>query len=241
MALLIQSASSCSGISDISQSPTSCIITPSSLNLCQTAASSNLSNHVIPINIEQTIDTKISSTENNTPSQNDQSMDSTHDNGIKHESQDGECIQVCPSSHNIHHGQYDKPICCRKLIHHLDKETTVHLKVNDNLTRKTLYAPVVTRLSDKKVMKWYQDENLTFCPKLNPLSIKLAQERSLKIDQIQAKAAAVAAARVASFYSEYTFKPVVSEKSMQLVQNLDTGFLMRQQQHIKRRQKLVCK
>lgn len=240
MALLIQSASSCSGFSDISQSPTSCIITPSSLNLCQTTASSNLSNHVIPINREQMIDTKISSTENNTPSKNDQSMDSAHENSIKHESQDGECIPVCPSSQNIHHDQYDKPICCRKLIHHLEKETTVHhSKVNDNLARKALHDPVVTRLSDKKVMKWYQDENLTFCPKLNPLSIKLAQERSLKIDQIQAKAAAIAAARVASFYSEYTFKPVVSEKSMQLVQSLDTGFLTRQQQHIKRRQKLM--
>ena len=131
-----------------------------------------------------------------------------------------------------------KPKCCRKLIDRFEKaerENEIDAKehIRSNLS-------VFKRLADHKPPKrTFYDDNLTFCPKLNPLSVRLAQERSEKLEEVQSRAASIAASRVAKMYADYTFKPVVSNRSLQLAQNLGIGFLTRQQEHIKKRQKLV--
>ena len=51
--------------------------------------------------------------------------------------------------------------------------------------------------------------------------------------------AQAAAARMAEAYAEYTFRPQVSQRSLQIAKDLGTSFLARQQMHLERRQKVV--
>ncbi len=144
-----------------------------------------------------------------------------------------------------------KPSCCRQLIHRFDKEAETAAAREDGSNKKCPPHPpqlirlsntqsVFNRLCDHRPRKHpHYDENLTFCPKLNPVSRKLAQERSEKLDEIQSKAALVAATRIARIYADYTFKPVVSERSMRIAQNMGVEFLTRQEQHLQKRQKFV--
>ena len=99
---------------------------------------------------------------------------------------------------------------------------------------------MVTRLSEvRKSKEQIYKEQLTFSPKLNALSLKLAQDRSERQEEVEARAAELTAARLSEFYSEYTFKPKVSEKSLRIAEGLGVGFLTRQELHLQRRQKMV--
>ena len=87
---------------------------------------------------------------------------------------------------------------------------------------------MVTRLSEsKKNKESCCNSNHTFSPKLNALSLKLAQERAVRQEEVEARAAELAAARLNEFYSEYTFRPKVSERSMKIAEGLGVGFLTR--------------
>ena len=136
-----------------------------------------------------------------------------------------------------------KPSCCRKLIHEFEKELTFHPKLNPSSLKianhKRCHQPLLTRLTKGKGKPSLYDEKFTFSPKLNAMSIKLAQERAEKIDQVQARAATLAALNVAEAYSEYTFKPNLLSRSIHIAEKLNTDFLGRQKLHVIRRQQLV--
>ena len=139
-----------------------------------------------------------------------------------------------------------KASCSRKLIHQFEKEHTFRPKLNPSslkIVGQRQHQPLLSRLSEAKRAQGnnthYFDKNLTFAPKLNSLSIKLAQERAGKLHEVQSKAAALAAIRIAEIHSEYTFKPAVLGRSIRIAEKLDMGFLGRQQQHIARKQQLV--
>lgn len=138
---------------------------------------------------------------------------------------------------------FAKPPCCRKLIHQFEKELTFHPRLN-TATRRLVsrnpqcQLPVVTRLADSnRTLKPYYDDSFTFSPKLNPLSVKLAQERAAKLQEMQEKGMIVAGAKM--FEERYTFRPNLSKKSQKIAETLDIDFHTRQQQHIERRQKKV--
>lgn len=85
-------------------------------------------------------------------------------------------------------------------------------------------------------MKTHQRVNfeceLTFAPKLNALSIKLAKERGEKIRSGTEK-------RITNSSDEFTFKPKVSSNSVKIVQQLKTTFMDRQQMHVERQKRYV--
>lgn len=73
---------------------------------------------------------------------------------------------------------------------------------------------------------------LTFAPKLNALSIKLAKERGEKVRAGTEK-------RIANASAEFTFKPKVSSNSVKIVQQLKTTFMDRQQMHTEKQKRYV--
>ncbi len=122
-----------------------------------------------------------------------------------------------------------KPECSRQLFRKLEHDTS------DAMLTRRLSNSVFDRLAGQKPQKSrIQDKNLTFCPKLNPISIRLAQERSDKMS----KAGLQKKSRTKTT-EECTFQPVILERSSQLVRNMDVGFLTRQQNHLEKKEKFV--
>ncbi|XP_032242038.2 tubulin tyrosine ligase 3 isoform X2 [Nematostella vectensis] len=78
------------------------------------------------------------------------------------------------------------------------------------------------------------ESELTFAPKLNAQSIKLARERG---DRLQQALHRRAAALHAETESNFTFKPKVSSNSVKIVQNMKMTFLDRQQLHVEKQRK----
>lgn len=78
----------------------------------------------------------------------------------------------------------------------------------------------------------YVDPNLTFAPKLNAVSVRLARRRSERLEEV--KAQQEEQPRPTS--KAYSFRPVMSLKSLRLAEKLGSSFLDRQQQHIDRKQ-----
>lgn len=157
---------------------------------------------------------------------------------VQHKAIEGTIRSVVPS----------KPKCCRKLLRRFENEARKHDLVpvsshTAKLTRRTAAnVSVFERLADHRPSRpMPYDQNLTFSPKLNPLSIRLAQERSEKLEEIQSKSTIAAAAKQSKIYANCTFKPVMSERSLQLAQNIEAGFLTRQQLHLKKKQKFVSR
>ena len=128
-----------------------------------------------------------------------------------------------------------KPSCCRNLIHTFQNEASRQQLSKSGYKSKvsrTASTTVFERLSDHRPQKpSYYDENLTFCPKLNPVSIRLVREKTEKSSKKQSS--------VKSTICNYTFKPTISERSLHLAQNMEAGFHTRQQRHLLRRQKFV--
>ena len=113
-------------------------------------------------------------------------------------------------------------------LHERDKKRERHL---GNFVSK----PEVTRPA-RRSLKEYFEKDLTFTPKLNEQSIKLAEERMTRMIHEQSERDS---GRNTECQKIYTFKPQVSPASLKIVQNLGTTFLARQQLHIERKQKLL--
>jgi len=113
-------------------------------------------------------------------------------------------------------------------LHKRDKKKRERL---DNLMSK----PEVTRTA-RRSLKEYFEKDLTFAPKLNEQSIKLAEERMARMIHEQSERDS---GRNIECQKIYSFKPQVSPASLKIVQNLGTTFLARQQLHIERKQKLL--
>lgn len=73
---------------------------------------------------------------------------------------------------------------------------------------------------------------LTFAPKLNALSIKLAKERG-------GKSRTAAEKTIAFSNDEFTFKPKVSLNSVKIMQQLKTSFMDRQQMHVEKQKRYI--
>lgn len=114
-------------------------------------------------------------------------------------------------------------------LHERDKKKRE--KPIDNLVSK----PHATRTARRNLNEYFE-KDLTFTPKLNEQSIKLAEERMARILHEQSDRDP---GRTIDYQKLYSFKPTVSPASLKIVQNLGTTFLARQQLHIERKQKLL--
>ena len=81
------------------------------------------------------------------------------------------------------------------------------------------------------------ESELTFQPKLNAMSLKLAKERGP--ERIRSVIERRAAALYAETESNFTFKPKVSSKSVRIVQNLKSTFMDRQHKHVEKQKRFV--
>lgn len=86
---------------------------------------------------------------------------------------------------------------------------------------------MISTLNAKTQQRVNFECELTFAPKLNALSIKLAKERGEKVRVGTEK-------RVALRNDEFTFKPKVSSNSVKIMQQLKTTFMDRQQMHVEK-------
>lgn len=91
---------------------------------------------------------------------------------------------------------------------------------------------MISTLNTKTHQRVNFECELTFAPKLNALSIKLAKERGEKVRTGTDK-------RVASSTDEFTFKPKVSSNSVKIMQQLKTTFMDRQQMHVEKQKRYV--
>ena len=91
---------------------------------------------------------------------------------------------------------------------------------------------MISTLNTKTPQRVNFECELTFAPKLNALSIKLAKERGEKVRAGTEK-------RIANASDEFTFKPKVSSNSVKIVQQLKTTFMDRQQMHVERQKRYV--
>lgn len=80
----------------------------------------------------------------------------------------------------------------------------------------------------------FEDE-LTFVPKLNSLSMKLAGSSSARTSIMER----CPKEKNNELDSSYTFQPVVSSHSSKIVAKLKTGFWERQKLHVKRQKEKV--
>ena len=91
---------------------------------------------------------------------------------------------------------------------------------------------MISTLNAKTQQRVNFECELTFAPKLNALSIKLAKERGEKVRVGTEK-------RVALINDEFTFKPKVSSNSVKIMQQLKTTFMDRQQMHVEKQKRYV--
>lgn len=91
---------------------------------------------------------------------------------------------------------------------------------------------MISTLNAKTQQRVKFECELTFAPKLNALSIKLAKERGEKVRVGTEK-------RVALRNDEFTFKPKVSSNSVKIMQQLKTTFMDRQQMHVEKQKRYV--
>lgn len=91
---------------------------------------------------------------------------------------------------------------------------------------------MISTLNAKSQQRVNFECELTFAPKLNALSIKLAKERGEKVRVGTEK-------RVALMNDEFTFKPKVSSNSVKIMQQLKTTFMDRQQMHVEKQKRYV--
>ena len=85
----------------------------------------------------------------------------------------------------------------------------------------------------------FEDE-LTFVPKLNALSLKIAQSRTLVARRIKNGHENRAAALEEEMTQNFTFKPSISEKSSKIADRLKTDFWTRQKLHTEKQRRKVC-
>lgn len=83
----------------------------------------------------------------------------------------------------------------------------------------------------------YVDPNLTFAPKLNAVSIRLARQRSERMGEEKAQPSEDQNKLYQS--QAFPFRPVMSLRSLRIAEKLGSSFMDRQQQHLERKQVLL--
>lgn len=96
---------------------------------------------------------------------------------------------------------------------------------------------IVTSFHNETRLRYSFDSELTFTPKLNETSLKLARHRGQKWKESYDSRLA---AQLAEQESAFTFKPRVSIRSERIAQRLTSTFMSRQLRHMERRQQLVA-
>jgi len=132
----------------------------------------------------------------------------------------------------------EKPLTLNGPLVGTGRELTLHerdKKKRERHLSNLASKPEVARTA-RRSLKEYFEKDLTFAPKLNEQSIKLAEERMARMIHEQSERDS---GRTIDCQKIYTFKPQVSPASLKIVQNLGTTFLARQQLHIERKQKLL--
>ena len=106
---------------------------------------------------------------------------------------------------------------------------------------KTGHIPIMTMAapSTKTPVKFkVKEPELTFSPKLNHTSLKIAREKGPQLRaNIMHRAAAVTARLVEE--NTFTFKPKVSSHSVKIAESLGSDFMSRQQQHLEKQKRYV--
>ncbi|KAL9959524.1 hypothetical protein ACROYT_G032852 [Oculina patagonica] len=119
--------------------------------------------------------------------------------------------------------------------------SATQLNNNENDTGEKKLSPLkeaarnkgmISTLNAKTQQRVNFECELTFAPKLNALSIKLAKERGEKLRSGTEK-------RIANSSAEFTFKPKVSSNSVKIVQQLKTTFMDRQQMHVEKQKRYI--
>ncbi|XP_078678967.1 uncharacterized protein LOC144914704 isoform X1 [Branchiostoma floridae x Branchiostoma belcheri] len=87
----------------------------------------------------------------------------------------------------------------------------------------------------KTFQRYSFESELTFAPRLNATSMRLARERERQGNVVASSAAKQASEEEYMF----TFQPRVSSSSRRIAQNLGTTFMARQQMHLERQRKLL--
>ena len=82
------------------------------------------------------------------------------------------------------------------------------------------------------------EDELTFSPKLNEASMRIARERGQQIKVNVANKAAAVAAKLAEEHT-FTFHPKVSTHSVKIAESLGSDFMSRQRQHLERQKRHV--
>ena len=78
----------------------------------------------------------------------------------------------------------------------------------------------------------YVDPNLTFAPKLNAMSIRLARQRLERMAEEKAHPDE----QNKQHQSQTSFRPVMSLRSLRIAAKLGSSFMDRQQQHLEKKQ-----
>lgn len=84
----------------------------------------------------------------------------------------------------------------------------------------------------------FEDE-LTFVPKLNALSLKIAQSRTSVAKRIKVSCESRVAALEEEMAQNFTFRPCISENSLRIADRLKTDFWSRQKLHTEKQRKIV--
>ena len=84
----------------------------------------------------------------------------------------------------------------------------------------------------------FEDE-LTFIPKLNALSLKIAQSRTSVAKRIKVSCENRVAALEEEMAQNFTFRPCISENSVKIADRLKTNFWTRQRLHTEKQRKMV--
>ena len=102
-----------------------------------------------------------------------------------------------------------------------------------------LISPRLNRSSSVSSQKYSFENQLTFAPKLNAFSLKLAQSRTSITKRIKVGQESRTAALQEEMLQNFTFKPSISENSCKIAERLKTDFWERQRQHTEKQKKLV--
>ena len=93
------------------------------------------------------------------------------------------------------------------------------------------------RKAEKKEAQQFSfEDQLTFSPKLNPLSLKLAEGKRTSVAE---RFTTNKYERYDSQDSVFTFKPVISSSSCKIIAKLKTDFWQRQKMHVERQRQAV--
>ena len=83
------------------------------------------------------------------------------------------------------------------------------------------------------------EHELTFIPKLNALSLKIAQSRSSVAKRIKVSVENRVAALEEEMAQTFTFRPCISENSVKIADRLKTDFWTRQKLHTEKQRRMV--